>query len=97
MSEKIKIFVDAHCFDTEYQGTQTFLRELYTEMLNYNDLDIYFGTNKKQNLRTAFPHIADKNIIEYRASKIPGYRLLKDIPSIVAQRFFICAFPEYIS
>jgi glycosyltransferase involved in cell wall biosynthesis len=92
MSEKIKIFVDAHCFDTEYQGTQTFLRELYTEMLNYTDLDIYFGTNKKQNLRTAFPHIADKNIIEYRSSKIPGYRLLKDIPSIVKKDFSFAHF-----
>ncbi|MBD0352221.1 MAG: glycosyltransferase family 4 protein [Flavisolibacter sp.] len=79
--QKIKMFVDAHCFDTEFQGTQTFVRELYTALLKkYNDLDIYFGAKNKKNLLENFPSLDADKVLPYKYTRPSFIRLVSDIP-----------------
>lgn len=86
-SAKIRIFVDAHCFDTSFQGTQSFIRELYRELLSYEELNIYFGAYYTHRLQKLFPSLPPSHFISYRS---PGSlrRLLFDIPAILKKHHF---------
>ena len=77
----MKIFVDAHCFDTEFQGTQTFVRELYTELLQFTAMEVFFGCHKPENLQRAFPKLPPTNILQYPGSAIS--RFFTAIPAIL--------------
>ena len=89
LSKKIKIFVDAHCLDTSYQGTQTFVRDLYLVLLShYHDLDIYFGASNKENVLKNFPFLDSNKILIYKKSIFPLQRILVDIPRILKQQHF---------
>lgn len=89
MSKKIKIFVDAHCFDTEYQGTQTFVRELYTALYqNYTDLDIYFGAGHPQMIMQSLPFVTPQNILHYPKRNTSFLRLIFDIPAFIRKYQF---------
>jgi hypothetical protein len=72
-TKRIKIFVDAHCFDTEYQGAQTFLRGLYTALLEQDEIDIYFGTLDAASLQTAFPNLDPERILIYKKINLLYY------------------------
>ncbi|MCU7548983.1 glycosyltransferase family 4 protein [Chitinophagaceae bacterium LB-8] len=89
MRKKIKLFVDAHCFDTEYQGTQTFVKELYTELSKQqDDLDIYFGSRYPDRISQALPFIEPSKILPYQKHKLPYFRLFFDIPAILSKHAF---------
>ena len=88
MDKTIKIFVDAHSFDKEYQGTQTFVRELYVELLKYPMLNIYFGVYSKARLLKAFPSLDASKIITYTKPRFPLQRLIVDIPGIIKKHNF---------
>ena len=67
MDKKIKIFVDAHSFDTEFQGTQTFIEGLYTALLqDHPELDIFFGVNAIERIQKAFPFLDPSKILLYK-------------------------------
>ncbi|MBD0285128.1 MAG: glycosyltransferase [Flavisolibacter sp.] len=87
--QKIKIFVDAHCFDTEFQGTQTFVRELYSALIKkYEDLDIYFGANNKKNVLESFPSLDVNKVLPYKFTKPSFIRLVSDIPRHIKRTGF---------
>lgn len=89
MGRKIKIFVDAHCFDTEYQGTQTFVRELYTALYqNHTDVDIYFGAAHPQTIMKSFPFVKPENILLYPKRNTSFLRLILDIPAFIRKYQF---------
>jgi glycosyltransferase involved in cell wall biosynthesis len=85
--KKIKIFVDGHCFDTEYQGTQTFLRGLYDHLIvNYPQLDIYIGAFYPEKIEKAFPYLGSEKILKYKYHN--SLRLLYDIPELIRVQGF---------
>ena len=94
--KKIKLFVDAHCFDTEYQGTQTFLREIYQELIQYDDLEIYFGVYHTQRLKKIFPTLSSSHFLKYRSAGSLR-RLLLDIPQLLKEHSFDFAHFQNIS
>lgn len=53
---KIKIFVDAHVFDSSYQGTTTYIKGIYSEIVKDSAFEItlaaYNIENLKKNLAT---------------------------------------------
>lgn len=51
---KIKILVDAHVFDSEYQGSRTYLREIYSVLAHKENLEIYFAAKDYANLQLDF-------------------------------------------
>lgn len=83
MEKKIKLFVDAHSFDKEYQGVRTFIKEIYTVFLaRYPSLEIFFGAVNADKLREEFPLINPENIIQYK-NRANLVRFYSDIPSIL--------------
>ena len=80
---KIKLFVDAHSFDKEYQGVRTFIKEIYTVLLErYPDLDIYFGVNNIEQLHKEFPQADPSKFIQYKRSAGIA-RFVGEIPKII--------------
>lgn len=91
------IFVDAHSLDKGYQGTHTFLRELYRELLSrYPDLDIYFGTYDPVSIQRIFPALASDHILVYRAWRPQVLRFLYDIPRFLWRYRFDYAHFQYL-
>lgn len=98
MATPIKIFVDGHVFDKEFQGAQTFLREVYTLLLaNCPDLDIYFGAQDVENIKHIFPTLPLSNILPYKKRKFSALRLVLDIPKHLKKQKFDFAHFQYIS
>lgn len=98
MNDKpVKIFVDAHILDKGYHGTHTFVKELYTGLLDrYPWLDIYFGTYDPALLRTIFPMAAADHILPYKKGRPTFVRFLTDIPAYIRSYRFDYAHFQYI-
>ena len=78
-----KIFVDAHVFDGEYQGTLTYIKELYTNILEVNNkVTIYFGANKIENVKKNFDKYPNAQFVQY-TSKGRLNRIFIEIPRII--------------
>ncbi|HLX91395.1 MAG TPA: glycosyltransferase family 1 protein [Puia sp.] len=84
---KIRLFVDAHCFDREYQGTRTFVQGLYTSMMNLygSDFDLFFGARDVGKVSAIFP---DANILPYGKTGGGLGRFFIDIPRYVREYKF---------
>ncbi len=97
-AKTIKLFVDAHSFDKEYQGTQTFIRELYGGLMStHPELDIYWGTANAGRLRAALPLIKPENILPYKNNKGGVSRFLFDIPFYLKKYRFDFAHFQYLA
>ena len=80
--QKLKIFVDAHCFDTEFQGTQTFIRGLYSELIRSQpNIQFFFGSANPDNIKSIFPSIKSPFILPYKKNISSMTRFLVDIPA----------------
>jgi glycosyltransferase involved in cell wall biosynthesis len=96
--KNIKIFVDAHCFDTEYQGTQSFLFGLYNALLQYHpELDIYMGCYYTDRIQKAFPALDAAHILPYKTLRPAALRFITDIPRLLKQHKFDFAHFQYIA
>lgn len=96
-AKRIKIFVDAHSFDKEFQGAQTFVRELYTQLMaDHPELDIYFGAGDIAKIRSVFPSLPIENILPYKKRKIGLLRFVFDIPDYIKKYRFDFAHFQYI-
>ena len=96
MTKRIKIFVDAHSFDKELQGVQTFVRELYTAILQrHPSIDIYMGACNTDRIERAFPLLDKSRILKYKHRGLR--RMLSDIPSLLKKIGFDYAHFQYIS
>lgn len=92
----IKLLVDAHVFDGEYQGTRTYLKELYSRLTNKDDLQLFLAAYDTDKLRSEFPHAGNTVFLQYRNRRsIP--RLLFDIPALVKKYGIDYAHFQYIS
>jgi glycosyltransferase involved in cell wall biosynthesis len=80
--EKIKIFVDAHTFDDEFQGSRTFIREMYRLLAQKETLELYIGAYNTDQLSEYFPTVDADHFIQFK-SRSSIIRLLIDIPTII--------------
>ncbi len=91
-----KIFVDAHVFDGEFQGTLTYIKELYLKVLeNRTDIIIYFGANKIENVKKVFGNYENVKYIEY-SSTSSLKRIFIEIPKIIDELNCTHAHFQYI-
>lgn len=96
-AKKIKIFVDAHSFDKEFQGAQTFIRELYNRLINdHPELDIYIGARDTANISKLFPGLPAENILQYKNRGVNILRFVFDIPQLIKKHRFDFAHFQYI-
>jgi glycosyltransferase involved in cell wall biosynthesis len=91
----IRLFVDAHVFDKEFQGTQTFLREIYTLLAQKKDLLLFLAAHHIENLRTNFPASDNIRYVAYK-SKSPLMRLSWEIPLLLKRHAIDYAHFQYI-
>ncbi len=97
-AKHIKLFVDAHAFDKEFQGVRTFLCGLYTQVLaDYPELDIFFGVRDVENFRHAFPGLHPERILPYGKGGNTLFRMAFDIPAYLKKHRFDFAHFQYIT
>ena len=94
--KKIKLFVDAHCFDAEYQGTRTFVKEIYQILSHKKDLILYLAAYDTEVLSATFPKAENIVILKYwnRSSIV---RLAIDIPILIKRHQIDIAHFQYIT
>ena len=91
----MRLFADAHVFDKEYQGTRTFIKELYGSLAYNPGLEIFLGAYDTEKLRSIFPARQNVHFIKYK-SRSGVKRLVYDIPSLVAANKIDYAHFQYI-
>jgi glycosyltransferase involved in cell wall biosynthesis len=94
LTQKIKIFVDAHVFDETYQGTSTYIKGIYSELVKNNDFEVTLAANNIEALRLEFSNPLFHFIQLPNKSKIK--RLAFDIPKILKEQKFDYAHFQYI-
>ena len=92
----IRLLVDAHVFDDEFQGTRTFLKEIYTLLAHQEGIRLYLAAFDTENLKKVFP--ASDNIVFLRYNSRSGWwRLLYEIPALIRRHKIDYAHFQYIT
>lgn len=94
-SKPIRLFADAHVFDGEYQGSRTFIKELYSQLALNDKLHLFLAAYDVDHLKTHFPESANITYIKYN-SKSRILRLLIQIPAILKKHHIDYAHFQYI-
>ncbi|HTS43353.1 MAG TPA: glycosyltransferase family 1 protein [Puia sp.] len=91
----IRIFVDAHVFDHEFQGSRTFIREIYNVLAQKKNIQLFLGAFDVVNLKKNFPQAANVFFVKYKSSS-RFKRLLRDIPLAIKKYDIHFAHFQYI-
>lgn len=95
MQKPLKIFIDCHVFDGSFQGTTTYLKGMYLEMIKDKSMHYFFAANSLEKIKAVFGEQENVHYLKYRShNKI--YRLLIDIPSLIKQNKIDFAHFQYI-
>ena len=95
-SPPIRLFVDAHVLDHEFQGTRTFIREIYRILTAKKELQLYFAANDTENLKRYFPPQDNIRYLRYQ-SRSPLVRLGAEIPAMLRKNDIDYAHFQYIT
>lgn len=95
MDVPLRIFVDAHVFDEKYQGTRTYIKELYSLLALEPGLEIFLGAYDMENLKRNFPERPNVHFVKLNAKNSFG-RLLYDIPRIIRKHRIQYAHFQYV-
>ncbi|MBL7932751.1 MAG: glycosyltransferase family 4 protein [Bacteroidia bacterium] len=92
----IKLFIDAHCFDREHQGTRAFIKRIYYELHRIApNIEFYFAAQDTDNIRKEFAGIKNCKFIRYRSGR-SWFRLLVEVPWIIHRYKIDIAHFQYI-
>lgn len=78
-SKPIKILVDCHKFDENFQGITSYLKGLYTELIKNSDYHFYLVSANSDSLKEIFGESSNVTYLNY-FSRNKWFRLLFDIP-----------------
>ena len=92
---KLRLLVDAHVFDGEYQGTRTFIEGIYNVIAHKKDIDLYLAANDIPNLKTHFPTGKNIHYVELRSDSSIR-RLVYEFPAIIRKYKIEYAHFQYI-
>jgi glycosyltransferase involved in cell wall biosynthesis len=96
-SSKLRLFIDAHCFDNEFQGTRTFIKSLYKQLVQLtNGIDYYIAASNIENLRSEFDFIPSATFIKYNTNNAIS-RIYFETPTIIKKYKIDVAHFQYIS
>lgn len=92
---KIKILVDCHVFDGSFQGTTTYIKGIYLEMIKDSKYQFFFAANDLENIKSIFPQQENITYLKYNSHN-KFFRLLFDIPKMIRQNKIDYAHFQYI-
>ncbi len=95
-SNKTKVLVDCHVFDGKAQGTTTYLKGIYSELIQDENILYYFISFYPDNLKSIFGEKDNIIYLKY-PSKNKFKRLLIDLPSIIKKHAIDFAHFQYIA
>jgi glycosyltransferase involved in cell wall biosynthesis len=93
--KKVNFFVDCHVFDGNLQGTTTYLKGLYQELINDKSKNFFLAAHNIENLQSIFGNHENVIYLKY-ASKNKIFRLLYDIPKLITKHKIDCAHFQYV-
>lgn len=93
---KPKLFVDGRSFDTEYQGTRTYIENLYRVIDQIGDFEIYIATEKPEFTQTFFPGSINIRYLTYQ-TKSKLKRVLSELPAMAKRYNFHAAHFQYVA
>jgi glycosyltransferase involved in cell wall biosynthesis len=96
-SRNLRLFIDAHCFDNEFQGTRTFIKALYKQLAHLtNVIDYHIAASNIENLRSEFDFIPSATFIKYNSNNSFS-RIYIETPTIIKKYKIDVAHFQYIS
>jgi glycosyltransferase involved in cell wall biosynthesis len=95
MEEKVKIFVDCHIFDKNFEGTRSYITGLFQELVKDQSKEFFFAAQNTAILQEIFGNNTNVNYLNLR-SKNKFYRLLVDIPKLIKKNNIDYAHFQYI-
>jgi glycosyltransferase involved in cell wall biosynthesis len=93
--KSIRIFIDCHVFEGSFQGTTTYLKGIYLEMIKDRNYEFFFAANDVNCIKPIFGEQENIHYLTY-SSKNKFYRLLIDIPRLIKQNKIDYAHFQYI-
>ncbi len=93
--KKLNIFVDCHVFDGNFQGTTTYIKGLYVELIQDKNYHFFFGATNTDFLKTIFGIHENLTYVTYKSTN-KFSRLLFDIPNIIKSYKIDYAHFQYI-
>jgi glycosyltransferase involved in cell wall biosynthesis len=79
-----RILVDCHVFDSGFQGTTTYLKGLYKELIKDRDKEFFMAASDTGNLEKIFGNHPNVTYLRYKSHN-KFFRLLFEIPKLVRQ------------
>jgi glycosyltransferase involved in cell wall biosynthesis len=96
MDPKPRLFVDGRVFDTLYQGSRTYIQNLYTIIDRIGDLELFIGSLDPEKTSSFFPSSSRIRFIKYRTvSRIR--RAFVELPRLMDRYKIDAAHYQYIA
>jgi len=96
MSLPVNLFVDAHTFDSEFQGSRTFIKEIYNRFPTDDNFKLFFAANNLENLRNEIKERSNVFYIQYK-SRSSVKRLSVELPLLLRKLKIDYAHFQYIT
>ena len=93
--KKKQFFVDCHVFDGNSQGTTTYLKGLYQELIKDRNINYFLASYDIENLKAVFGTHDNVYYLKY-SSKNKFIRLLFNIPKLITQNNIDYAHFQYV-
>ena len=94
MNKSCKIFIDCHVFDQSLQGTTSYIKGIYQELIK-NKSNTYFFGSHSYDLKTIFGEHENVIYVKY-VSKNKFYRLLIELPKLIKKHKIDYAHFQYV-
>lgn len=93
---KKKLFVDGRVFDSQFQGTRTFIQNLYQIIDKIGDFEIFIGSENPENTKIFFPDAKNINFLKYKQNTSKFSRALVEIPFLINKHNIDAAHFQYV-
>lgn len=93
--KSINLFVDCHVFDGNFQGTTSYIRGLYQELVHVKNIHFFFASSDVVALEKIFGSAENIHYLQY-SSHNRFWRLLVDIPRLIRNHKIDYAHFQYI-
>lgn len=87
--------MDCHVFDGSFQGTTSYIRGIYQEMVQKKHIQFYFASNNVAEVKKVFGTAENIHYLKY-SSHNKFWRLLVDIPKLIKKNKIDYAHFQYI-